>query len=384
MLAITSTGFSLDGPYQVLWSKSPISDEGNYMLVAEGEVAKGSMQATAIFTVPETVYGINYVQFRRGWRPTDNPYNFTFNILPDIEATPSSAFVGSEVTIRGTGFTINKNDISLAFDDKDTKLSISTNDIGSFEAKFIIPNTIAGKHEFKATMENIALGDVSASLQVQPKISLDPQHPEIGNEVTVTGSGFAADSQVSIKFNNAVVADSPSTDQIGNFSHRFKVPESSQDKQVVTATDKSGNVATSGMLLEKDPPPSPTPIFPPSEQRFGWFGSQTVNFSWSEVKDASGVTYTIDVGPNTNVWPPTITKTGLTSTTCTLRLAPGTYFWRVKATDGAGNESETTLAPYPFKVGLFSTWITVGLLLFFAIIFVLIVHAFFRRLREYF
>lgn len=384
MLAIASAGFPLDGPYQILWSKSPISDPGTYTLVAEGEVAKGSAQATAIFTVPEAAYGTNYIQFRRGRRPQKDPYNFIFSVLPGIKVTPQPASVGSEVTIKGTGFPANKDDIKISFDGKDTTLSISTNNIGSFETTFTIPNTIAGKHEFNVTVENMSLGDIIASIQIQPNITLDPQHPEVGSEVTMTGSGFAATSQVSIKFNNIVIADSPKTDQTGNFIHRFKVPESSQDKQVVTATDKSGNVATSGLLLEKDPPPSPTPIFPTTVQRFGWFGSQTVNFSWSEVSDASGVTYTLEIGENIKMWPPIAIRSNLKETNCAVLLHPGTYYWRVKAVDGAGNESQWELSPYPFRVGLFSSWyISIGGLLF-LFLFILLVRAFFRRLREYF
>ena len=153
---------------------------------------------------------------------------------------------------------------------------------------------------------------------------------------------------------------------------------------MVTATDKAGNVATTGLSLEAEPPPAPNLLYPCDGQRFGWFGPQVVTFKWQEVSDPSGVTYTVEIGQNTQVWPPTVTKTGLTSTTCTTRLEPGTYFWQVKAIDGAGNVGEATLAPYPFRVGFFSAWFIVGLILVFVIIFIFIVRAFFRRIREYY
>jgi hypothetical protein len=385
VLAITSTGFSLDGPYQVLWSKSPISDEGNYTLVATGEVPKGSMQATAIFTVPEAIYGTNYVQFRRGWRPTDNPYNFTFNILPDIKVTSTSAFVGSEVTIRGTGFPANKNDINLVFDDKDTKLSISTNDRGSFTAQFTIPDTMAGNHQFKAYNENLAIGEVTANLQVGPTISLEPEHPEIGTEVTLSGWGFAARSTVSVKYDDAAVSNSPTTNDTGNFTEKFKVPESSTVNHVITATDKAGNVATFGLPLEGTPPSVPTPVSP-SQQRFGWFGSQTVIFTWTPVSDPSGITYVLEVDKSLRFFPlePGMRRTGLTQPNCIMTLEPGTYYWHVKSIDGAGNESDWSLSPYPFQVAFFSgIYLAAGAFVF-IIVFIFIVRAFFRRLKEFF
>jgi len=376
----------IGGPYTIIWSKTPITEESvkgtDYFELVTDEFPGTVTKVTVTFIVPESAYGTNYVQYRRKWRPQD-PYGFTFTVLPDINVNQSSGSPGSKVTIKGTGFPANE-DVTLSFDGKDTKLAISANLLGSFSADFTIPDTIAGKHEFKATVETMSLGDVSASIQVQPRITLDPQHPDIGGQVTVTGSGFAASSQVSIKFNDIAIAGSPTTDQTGSFNHSFNVPESPGDKQVITATDKAGNVATSGLLLETDAPPAPNLLYPCDGQRFGWFGPQPVAFKWQPVEDPSGVTYTIDIGTNTNVWPPEVTKTGLTGTTFTTRLEPGTYYWQVKAIDGAGNESKPTLAPYPFKVGFFSIWLVVGGIIIFAVIFILIIRAFFRRVREYY
>lgn len=378
----------MGGPYQVLWSKTPIGEGSTNIVLTTGEVPKNETTVTITFTIPEAAYGVNYVQFLRGWRP-ESPYGFTFSVVADIQVSPSSGSPGSNVTIKGTGFPAKNKDIKLSFDGKDTKLSIITSDVGSFEAQFAIPDTIAGNHVFKASDENLSLGDISASFQAHPKIILEPEQPEIGSEVTLTGSGFASGSQISIKYDDIAIPNSPpekplTTDANGNFSHKFTVPESSKDNHVITATDKAGNVATFGMPLEGSAPPAPNLIYPCDGQRFGWFGPQLVIFKWEPVSDPSGVTYTIDIGQNTQIWPPTATKAGLTSTTCTFRLEPGTYFWKVKAIDGAGNESAPTLSPYPFKVGLFSAWVIVGLILFFVIAFILIVRAFFRRVREYY
>ena len=132
-------------------------------------------------------------------------------MVPDIKVSPASGSPGAKVTVNGTGFPENK-DVKLSFDGTDTKLAITANELGSFEADFAIPDTIAGKHELKATVENISLGDIVTSLNVGPTISLEPEHPDIGAEVTLTGCGFAAKSQVSIKYDETAIADSPTTD----------------------------------------------------------------------------------------------------------------------------------------------------------------------------
>ncbi|MBM3142416.1 MAG: hypothetical protein FJ005_05140 [Chloroflexi bacterium] len=383
----------IGGPYTVLWSKKPIAEEStgtDYILVTKGEFPSTTTKVTVTFTIPEASFGTNYVQFRRSWRPED-PYGFAFTVLPDIKVSPSSGSPGSKVTIKGTGFPANNKEVKLNFNGKDTRLTISTNVVGSFSAEFTIPNTIAGKHEFKATVENVYLGDIIASLQISPTISLEPAHPEVGAEVTVTGCGFASGSQVSIKYDDISISSSPTdkpptTDPNGSFSHKFNVPASPKGKSVVTATDKAGNVATFGLPLEGEPPPAPNTITPgEKQQRFGAFGSQLVIFTWAEVSDPSGVTYILEIDNNLSFFPlePGMRKTGLTKPNCTIQLEPGTYYWRVKAVDGAGNESGWALSPYPFKVGFFSTWYLVIGGLIFVIIFILIVRAFFRRLREY-
>jgi hypothetical protein len=373
----------IGGSYQLVWSKGAIGQSTDYIVLSEGELPKDITKVTLDFTVPEAAYGTNFVQYLR---PARDPYGFSFMVLPGMKASPASGLPGATVTVKGTGFPEQK-DVELSFDGKDTKLAISANELGSFSTEFVIPNTIAGKHEFKATVENMPLGDITASLQVKPKISFAPEHPDIGAEATVTGHGFAAKSQVSIKYDDIAIAESPTTDDTGNFSHNFKVPESSKEDHVIIATDKSGNAASYGVTIELEPPPTPNTITPgESQQRFGIFGAQPVTFTWTDVFDPSGVTYILEIDNNLSFFPlePGMRKTGLTKPTCTTKLGPGTYYWRVKAVDGAGNESDWALSPYPFQVGFFSTWVIVGLALVFVIVFVFIVRAFFRRVREYY
>jgi hypothetical protein len=388
-ITIGPAAFPLGGPHEVRWSKKPIGAEGtDYIVVAKGEVPRDTYKLEITFTIPEAAYGLNYVTIQRFGR--EDLFSFGFNVLPDIKVSPSSGSPGAKATVNGTGFPENK-DVKLSFDGKDTTLAISTNGVGSFEADFAVPDTIAGKHEFKATVENVYTGDIIASLQVSPTISLEPEHPEIGGEVTLTGCGFAATSQVSIKYDDISISSSPTdkpptTDLNGNFSHKFKVPESSKDNHVITATDKAGNVATYGLPLEGEAPPVPNPISP-AQERFGVFGSQPVIFTWTDVFDPSGVTYILEINKdNLNFFPlePGMRKTGLTKPNCVMKLEPGTYYWRVKAIDGAGNESAWATSPYPFQVGFFSTWYLVIGGFIFVIIFIFIVRAFLRRIREYY
>jgi hypothetical protein len=384
----------VDGPYRIIWSKTSFSTEtvecsqdistGCYTVVTTGEYPRDTKKLTFSFIIPEAAYGPNFLQFQRNWRP-DKPYGFSFSVTPDIKVAPSTATPHSTITISGTGFPAKDKYVKVTFDGNETDLSILTGERGSFTAQFTIPDTMAGNHQFTAYNENLSLGDVTANLQVGPTISLEPAQPEIGSEVTLSGWGFAARSTVSVKYDDVVVSNSPTTDDTGNFTEKFKVPESSKVDHVITATDRAGNVATFGLPLEGKPPAVPTPVSP-SQQRFGWFGSQTVIFTWTPVSDPSGITYVVEIDKSLRFFPlaPGMRKTGLTQPNCIMTLEPGTYYWRVKSIDGAGNESDWSLSPYPFQVGFFSgIYLAAGAFIF-VIVFIFIVRAFFRRVREYY
>lgn len=383
MLTLVSGAFPLRGGYTVVWSKTPISDETECVVVAEGTLDEGTMELTFSFTIPEASYGTNYIQFRRDYRPED-PFGFVFNVKSAMKVSPSPASPGSTVTIKGTGFTAD-GDIDLSLDSNAIDMDIEANELGSFTAEFTIPDAIAGNHNFEAVAKSTSLAKATASFEVVPGISLEPELPEIGGEVTVTGFGFAASSDISVKYDGIMMANSPQTDALGNFTYAFNVPESAEAEHEIVVTDGAGNTATWGVPLEGAAPEGPNTISPRG-QRFGWFGSQVVTFTWTDVDDPSGVSYILEIADNLNFFPLAagMRKTDLTQPACITTLDPGTYYWRVKAVDGAGNESQWTLSPYPFKVGLFSVAYLVISGIICLLVFLFIIRAFFRRIKEFY
>ena len=81
-------------------------------------------------------------------------------------------------------------------------------------------------------------------------------------------------------------------------------------------------------------------------------------FDWEEVTDPSGVTYTLQIASDEDFTSIVLEKKDLTNSEYTLteeeKLEPGDkkaiYYWRVKAIDGASNESGWT-TPGSFLVG---------------------------------
>lgn len=390
-ITITSTATWFRGDYQVVWSNKPLAPESTDYVVLKKATTPRTQNLTVSFTVPEAPMGNNYLQVRFLSRPEGTDYfrNLPyvgsagpFIVVPDFKLSPDSAAPGRKVALSGTGFPANKP-VTISFDGRELDLNLKTNEKGTFVAELTVPQTIAGRHELRASTEAMAYGGgLVASLQVVPALTLSPERPGIGDTVTVTGSGFAANSQVTVKYDDILITDSAKTDLNGSFSHEFQVPETKELRHKVTATDKAGNKAAFELPLESQPPEAPTPLYP-TNQRFGWFGSQVVTFKWEPVEDPSGVSYTVEVGTTPRVFPPVVSRENITANTWSVRLKPGTYYWRVRAVDGCGNKSEWESTYYAFSVGFFSGWMLVIAAAVLLIVFILTLRAFFRRLSEY-
>jgi len=346
VLSIAGDTFS-EGDYEVYWSPTAVFEQDRTTVLARGHVSEGSTSVATSFTIPGAEYGVHYIQFRQLRRFV----TFQFFVKPGLKVSPASARPTTTVTIIGQGFPA-KAAGNLTFDGKSTNLTITTNDVGSFTTEFTIPDATTGEHELAVSTE-YPMAAAGAKLEILPAATPANKTPDVMTKDTST--------------------------------------------QALAANDNSSQPPQ-----DSTPPPTPGPLTPMGH-RFGLLGTQTVSFNWSGVADPSGITYTLEVADNYDFLPtkPILRKTGLTETSCALNIAPGTYYWRVKAVDGAGNESQWSYAPYAFVVAEFSNFIHEFIELlkkvrFFSIlgfiigglvvlrIIVLLVRAWLRRRRGYY
>ncbi len=111
---------------------------------------------------------------------------------------------------------------------------------------------------------------------------------------------------------------------------------------------------------ESGAPAKPILSSPTNGSRVGFIGKQALTFQWTVVIESSGVSYELQITSDPSFVNLTIPEvSGLTETSYTLpqgqALSYGTYYWRVKAIDGAQNDSGWT-APHSFQVGLMPLW----------------------------
>lgn len=414
-ISVTSTAFPIDGDYQINWSQTGTFDNPNdLILLAKGTTPKNGYSISATFTVPESRYGAHPIQITRyGSEDVYSPP--PFNVKPQIVVDPPSASPGTAVIIKGTGFPA-KDQGSILFDGSDPGIPFTSNDVGSFTVSYTIPNIVAGsQHTFVANSPHLFATTTTAILNVLPCIKANPDHPQPGDNVTITGSGFAGINPVEVDYNGSQVTNSVMTDKNGNFAFAFVISNSSQKDQKIVATDKSGNNASLSFQINIIPvtpntdnsttvvttntttiiqiiqPPVQTlqkpEIISPKDkdQTFGFTGTEPVLFAWKPVGSSSNVTYTLEIADSLDFFPllAGMEKTGITDTYCSVTIQPGTYFWRVQAVDTNGNLSDWSTSPNYFKVGVIPFWyLPVGGLVVLGIFAVLLI-AFLKRLREY-
>jgi hypothetical protein len=108
----------------------------------------------------------------------------------------------------------------------------------------------------------------------------------------------------------------------------------------VEAVDNVGNVgpwsATRSITVDTTPPSTPT-LQSPSNGAVSTSTTQTL--TWSAATDDNGVaSYNIQLDTSTSFNSPNrISSTGITTTSYSLTLSPGVWYWRVQAVDKAGN-----------------------------------------------
>jgi hypothetical protein len=393
-ILIESGTYPLDGKYEIWFSKTPTmtgasteeadGTDPTAVKLAEGWNERLKQSMSLSLSVPQAVNGTNYFHYIKAGRATQM-INFAFNVTPSLVCKEDKLLPRSRANLSGSGFTASDK-IQLFVDGEPLDLALESDTTGCFTAAVPVPDLMAGTHVMKATAKKMYNQEATLRFKISPYIVIEPSVPLAGKSATVSGYGFAPNSEVSIKYDDAVVTSSPTADKSGRFTYNFTVPETSAGKHTLVATDRAGNIANWELPVENNPPTSPAPVSPTTD-RFGVMGSQPVTFTWMAAKDDSGaVLYTVEVADNLNFFPlmPGMRRSGISETSVTMNMEPGTYYWRVQAVDVSGNKSKWSLSPYAFQVGLVNLWVVAGVSLFLIVIFVLLLRAFIQRVRGYY
>jgi hypothetical protein len=219
-----------------------ISFDGVAVATSPAAVTTNSVGSfTATFVVPTAGQGDHTV---RAEDATGNFVTETFAIGQSMSITPTQGLVGDQVTVSGTGFAANES-ITITLDDvavATTPAVITTGADGSFSATFIVPSAANGAHTVVA--EDASGNSDAATYSVQHIMAMEPAEGKVGDQVTVSGSGFAGSSPITIFFDNVNVGTATTAADGSLAGATFNVPVSAKGAHTVKIQDASGNSDT--------------------------------------------------------------------------------------------------------------------------------------------
>ena len=296
------------------------------------------------FAIPRSTAGEHEVRVEDAlgnWDKAD------FKVIPSIALSPSLGATGDRVTVNGAGFG-NRIDVAVYFDKAEVARDRS-NRYGSFEASFNVPVMPPASYEIKA--EDEADNEGKAEFTISAGINLSRYEGDVGTTLTVSGIGFLVNRLVTVSYDDIQVTTAD-TDGNGAFSVTFVVPASIGGDHTITVSDGI-SVVTRIFTMESEAPPVPALLLPEESGK----AKAEAYFAWEEVDDPSGVTYTLNIATDADFSYIVLEKEDLTSSDYILakveKLSPtkkdAPYCWRVKAVDGASNESGWS-APGSFYV----------------------------------
>jgi hypothetical protein len=337
------------------------SGDTNIRVTYDGMVTKSGIAADATgswqssFSVPASARGSHDIGAAGAVTPEEEIAKVSFTVSPVIKVEPASGYlgdaiyVGDSLWVNGIGFEANESGIRVTFDGTQVASNIVADAKGSWSTKIEVPQTVKGKHTIGASGNVNKPGEIpEVVVVVSPKVELNPATGAVGEEVMLVGSGFAASQALIISYDGTQVAANATTDTKGNFATRFKIPPSKAGDHTITVTDATASVSSVKFAVESTPPSTPRLLSPEAGTRLGVIGKTVVSFDWEEVTDPSGVFYTLEISPTSDFSGTVLRKDGLGASEYTLTekeaLPRGKYYWRVKAVDGAGNESAWSTA----------------------------------------
>jgi hypothetical protein len=172
-----------------------------------------------------------------------------------ISISPTTGLTGTEVTVTGSNFAANSK-TAIKFGSISVRtfpLEVVTSSSGTFLAKFDVPAGVTGSNSVIANDDTGRAGIASFAVTA-PLVSLSPVSATIssGTAVTVSGSGFAPNSEVTILFDGNIVGTNPSritTTSTGTFTATFAVPIAASLGSHTIRVESNGDSAVAGFNI---------------------------------------------------------------------------------------------------------------------------------------
>ncbi|MFH1652109.1 MAG: hypothetical protein ABID87_08445 [Chloroflexota bacterium] len=199
--------------------------------------------------------------------------------------------VGTAVTVTGEGYYANRLVTIYFFTRISERMGTAMADaVGKFSFRFNVPSSPAGMHQIE--VENNEGDTAETAFEVTPSLQLNLVSGAPGDIVTVSGAGFGYRRDVNIFFNDIETAYAKSN-EFGNFSVTFNVPEITSGSYEIRAIDRDDNTeilkftVTAGASISTDTGAVGTPLL---VKGIGFKAKETVIIKYGEIEVATATT----------------------------------------------------------------------------------------------
>ena len=361
------------------------SGETNIAVIYDDIVVKTNISADlngswqSSFSIPASSKGPHKVDARGATTTIDDVPDALFTVSPGIKVEQASGRLGDVINtgdtlfVNGVGFQENEANVKVTFDGLQAVGDITADAHGSWSTQFTVPAATRGEHIVDSFGDATRADDVSDYIVVvTPEVSINPISGSVGENTLLTGSGFGSSQPLTITYDAKNIASDATSDGKGSFSTSFKPPASGAGSHLVTVSDGTQAVSSATFTIESIAPAEPSPVSPAAGARIDLFESKPIDFKWSVVEDPSGVTYSFEMSQKADYSGTVVRKEGLDKPEYVMPASEkpqqGEYYWRVKATDLAGNASEWSQSQLITFTGFDFIWPVAGVIAGLAVI----------------
>ena len=339
---IIGTDFNDGEDVTIDYDDTDITDD----IVDGGTSTNSNGDFTSTISIPESTTGSHTITVTGATSASTDTASFT--VESEASLSPTEGGAGTWVTVSGTGFKASLS-ITITSGDEELDTTIETDTNGSFSGAFTVPTEAQDTYEVEISD---GTNSHSFNFDIPVGASLDLATGNIGTTLTMSGNSFLANGAVTVKYDDTLMATTTAAAN-GDFEVIFEVPASQSGGHTIIVSDGT-NTKQFIFTMESEAPPIPPPLLPEDTDKT----KAKIYFDWDDVTDPSGVTYTFQIATDNDFTSIVLEEKGLTSSEYTItaekKLEPvgddESYYWRVKAVDGASNESEWTL-PGSFHFG---------------------------------
>lgn len=241
-IQIDGTGFTATEDITLTYGGNPLTPVAPIS-------TNGSGVFTGTFLVPASVQGIHVIVATDETLLTDDA-NFTVN--SNITITEANTTVGGTINVIGTGYA-GTSAMDFTFDGNIVTMvggAFNTNATGGFTKTFIIPASAKGSRTLVGN--DASLNTDNDTIIIIPLITLDDSSGSIGEEIVITGEGFADTEAITITFDgNEIIPDEDplSSDGDGSFIATITVPTGSDGSVTIVATDETAGTDSATFIV---------------------------------------------------------------------------------------------------------------------------------------